>query len=74
MAGVKSLTLSSMKKSDLLLIRKKTKRGFECKLTSFACKKGCLAEINKVFPFVKNNLSLLGMQELIEVINRCQKK
>lgn len=74
MAGVKSLTLGSLKKSDLLLIRKKTKRGFETKVSMFANKKGCLAELHKVLPFIKNNLSLLGMQELIEVVNKCQKK
>lgn len=71
---MKSLSIGSLNKRDLVLIRKKVKRGFEEKLTLSANKRGCLDELSKVFPRIKNNLSLIGLQELIEVVNRCQKK
>lgn len=71
-SGVRSLLISNLKISTLRKVRKLVKKGFDQKLTPGKDKTQCLKELHKVFPSIDRATPLIGMLNLIEVVNNCQ--
>lgn len=72
-AGVKSLCIGELTLAYIKKIRTKCSEGFECQLMRRTNKAEAHAELTKVFPDLAYRLSLVGMLDLIEVVNKCQK-
>lgn len=72
LAGVKTLSITTLKLSYLKRIRRMASKGFEQKLVLGKNKTECFNELVKVFPKLDKNTSLAGMRDLIEVVNKCQ--
>ena len=73
LANTRSLLITNLKLSYLRKIRRRVKEGFDQKLEPGKNKTECLRELIKVFPDIDKNTPLIGMLDLIEVINKCQK-
>lgn len=70
---VKTLLISNLKISTLRKIRKSVNEGFTLTLKPGSSKSECLEELHKIFPDLERSTPLIGMQNLIEVVNKCQK-